>query len=73
MAKHETVKKIERAEKALEASKAKHREAFCKALIDTFDTFGLALVAELGGTDQNPSADLVVVPLTSAKLLELPK
>jgi hypothetical protein len=43
MAKHETLKEIERAEKALEATKIKHREAFRKAIANTFEEFGLAL------------------------------
>ena len=43
MAKHETLKEIERAEKALAASKAKHREAFRKAITQVYEEFGLAL------------------------------
>lgn len=66
MAKHETLKEIERAEKALEATKAKHREEFRKAIAQTFEAFGLALVVS-DCTD--PSAKLVIVPLTSSKLL----
>lgn len=73
MAKSESLKEIERAEKALEAAKRKHREDFRKAIARTFEDFGLAIVAELGGTDQNPSATLSIVALTSSKLLELPQ
>lgn len=70
MAKAESLKEIERAEKALEAAKAKHREEFRKVVIRAFEEFGLALVVS-DCTD--PSAKLAIVPLTSSKLLELPK
>ncbi len=68
--KHETLKEIERAEQAVAAAKAKHREEFRKAIARTFEEFGLALVVS-SGTD--PGAKLLIVPLTSSKLLELPQ
>jgi hypothetical protein len=66
MAKHETLKEIERAEKALEASKAKHREAFRKAIANTFEEFGLALARS-----PEPTGTLVIVPLADPEALEL--
>lgn len=69
MAKHETVKEIERAEKALEASKAKHREAFRKAIAATFEEFGLAITAT--ADDPQAGAYLVIGPLRGA--VELPQ
>jgi hypothetical protein len=43
MAKSESLKEIERAEKALEAAKRKHREDFRKAVFAVYEPYGLCI------------------------------
>jgi hypothetical protein len=62
MAKAESLKEIERAEKALEAAKRKHREDFRKAVFAVYEAYGLRIV------DPDETARLVIISLANETL-----
>jgi hypothetical protein len=59
MAKSESLKEIERAEKALEAAKRKHREDFRKAVFAVYESYGLKI--EIGNDDPRSALEIATL------------
>lgn len=65
--KAEAVKEIERAERALEAAKAKHRAEFRKVVFAVYEAYGLKLKAVVGQHGTN-TGSMQIETLTTETL-----